>query len=83
MAKPRKRLPATSINIYCKKCRFKLLVYRKGGNGSLIKCFESRITKNFTEEVGVCPNCNGQFSRLTMIRGEPALKIIGGKVLTK
>ena len=83
MAKPRKKLPSTSIDIYCKKCRYKLLVYRKGGTGALVKRFLSRITKNYTEQDGICPKCGGQFARPTLIRGESALKMIGGKVLSK
>ncbi|MDA9557573.1 hypothetical protein N9R79_08760 [Vibrio sp.] len=80
MAKPNKKLPSKSISIFCKKCKARLYEYRKGGNGALVKCFKERITRDYTEEAGVCPNCRAQFARETMIRGAPALKMIGGKV---
>lgn len=83
MAKPRSKQPERSVDIFCSKCRAKLLQYKKGGNGSLVKCFIERISKDFTEELGVCPRCQNQFGRETLIRGVPAIKIIGGKVQVK
>ena len=83
MAKPKSKAPNKSVTVYCNKCRFKLLQYKKGGTGSLVKCFIERITKNFTEQLGICPSCESQFGRETMIRGVPAIKIIGGKVQVK
>lgn len=83
MAKPRKKLPDRSVDVFCSKCRTKLLQYKKGGTGSLVKCFVERIAKDYTQQLGVCPNCNSQFARETIIRGVPALKIVGGKVSVK
>jgi len=83
MAKPRTKVPTKSVTVYCNKCRHKLLQYKKGGTGSLVKCFIERISKNYTETLGVCANCESQFGRDSMIRGVPAIKIIGGKVLVK
>ena len=83
MAKPRTKLPDKSVVISCAKCKNKLLKYRKGGTGSLVKCFIDRITKDYTEQAGICPQCQTEFARLTMIRGVPALKMIGGKVQVK
>jgi hypothetical protein len=83
MAKPRAKAPTKSVIVYCHKCRQKLLQYKKGGTGTLVKCFIERISKNYTEQLGVCPNCESPFGRETMIRGVPAIKIIGGKVLVK
>lgn len=83
MAKPRKKLPERSVDIYCAKCRTQLLKYKKGGNGALVKCFVERITKDFTNQVGVCPECDTVFGRDSMIRGTPAIKIIGAKVRVK
>lgn len=83
MAKPNKKGPTKTVNIYCSKCRTQLYKYRKGGTGTLIKCFKERITQNFTHESCICPTCNTAFARETIIRGVPAFKIIGGKVQVK
>ena len=83
MAKPNKKDPTKTVNIYCTKCRSQLYKYRKGGTGTLIKCFKERITQDFTHESGTCPSCNSTFARETLIRGVPAFKIIGGKVQVK
>ena len=83
MAKPNKKLPERSVAIICTKCRYKLLDYKKGGKGALIKCFITRITADHTNEAGYCPNCHQQFAREAMVRGMPALKIIGNKAVAK
>lgn len=83
MAKPRSKAPTKSVTVYCQACRTKLLQYKKGGNGALVKCFLQRITKDYTQQLGVCPSCDIQFGREAMIRGTPAIKIIGGKVQIK
>ncbi|MBJ2130583.1 hypothetical protein JC525_16760 [Alteromonas sp. IB21] len=83
MAKPSAKGPVKTVQIYCEKCKFQLLKYRKGGKGALVKCFKTRIVENFTIDEGVCPSCESQFARSTLIRGTPALKIVGGKVNVK
>ncbi|RWU09649.1 hypothetical protein EGC76_08465 [Pseudidiomarina gelatinasegens] len=83
MAKPRKKPPLRTVQVSCSKCRAALYKYRKGGKGALVKCFVERIVEDHTQEVGVCPECGQQFARETMIRGAPAYKMIGGKVLMK
>lgn len=83
MAKPNKKGPTKTVNIYCAKCRTQLYKYRKGGTGNLVKCFKERITENFTTESCACPSCNTIFARETLIRGVPAFKIIGGKINVK
>lgn len=83
MAKPRKKLPEKSVDIYCSKCNAKLFQYKKGGKGALVKCFKERITKNFTEIPCICPGCQQEFARETLVRGTPAYKIIGGKAWCK
>jgi len=83
MAKPNAKGPVKTVQIYCAKCKGQLYKYRKGGKGALVKCFKSRIVEDYTREEGVCPSCGGQFARSAMIRGEPSLKIIGGKVTMK
>ncbi|MGO2073932.1 MAG: hypothetical protein ACTH3B_01930, partial [Pseudoalteromonas sp.] len=65
------------------QCKTQLFKYRKGGKGALVKCFIERISQDFTTEIGICPKCTRPFARQTMIRGTPALKIIGGKVTHK
>ena len=82
MAQPNKKLPERSVKVFC-KCKTQLYVYKKGGKGSLVKCFVERIAQDFTTEECVCPSCNAQFARPTMIRGKPAFKIIGGKAYQK
>ena len=83
MAKPNKKGPTKTVDIFCMKCKTPLYKYRKGGKGALVKCFKERISVDFTVEVGVCPQCNIPFARETLIRGVAAYKIIGGKVFFK
>ncbi len=83
MAKPNKKMPEKTVSISCAKCKAKLYKYKKGGTGSLIKCFQERITQDFTAQKGVCPECNTIFAREAIIRGVPALKMIGNKVQVK
>lgn len=83
MAKPRKKQPTTTVDVYCSKCRTHLYKYRKGGKGALIKCFKERITVDHTEIAGTCPGCDTVFAREQLIRGTPAFKIIGTKVWVK
>ena len=85
MAKPNRKGPVTTIEIFCARCKTKLLRYRKGGKGALVKCFKERIVESYTddEEPCRCPGCQGEFARETLIRGTPAYKIIGGKVFAK
>ncbi len=83
MAKPNAKGPQKTVDIACSKCRAKLFHYRKGGKGSLVKCFKERIVTDYTNESGICPGCGIQFARDCLIRGTPAFKIVGGKVTCK
>lgn len=83
MAKPRKKLPTRSVDIFCASCKAQLFKYRKGGKGSLVKCFIERIVEDYTNRPCHCPNCQQEFARQTLIRATPAYKIIGGKVRVK
>ncbi|NQZ07375.1 MAG: hypothetical protein HRT35_09470 [Algicola sp.] len=83
MAQPNKKGPTKTVDVYCAKCKAPLFKYRKGGKGSLVKCFKERISKDYTVEPCICPNCHGVFARDTLVRGAPAFKIIGGKVTFK
>jgi len=83
MAKPNKKGPTKTVDIFCMQCKTHLYKYRKGGKGALVKCFKERISVDLTTEVGCCPKCNVQFARETLIRGVAAYKIIGGKVFFK
>ncbi|WP_112478000.1 hypothetical protein [Vibrio variabilis] len=83
MAKPNKKLPTKAVDIFCAKCGCKLYRYRKGGKGSLVKCFKERITEDNTKAVGVCPECDIVFGREMLIRGAPSIKMMGGKVRMK
>ncbi len=83
MAKPNKKGPSTTVNVYCSQCRTRLFNYRKGGKGALVKCFKERINEDYTTTPCVCPSCNRLFAREALIRGTPAYKLIGGKVFAK
>lgn len=83
MAKPNKRGPVKTVDIYCSHCKQQLFKYRKGGKGALIKCFKERISQDFTKKACCCPNCGTRFAREMLIRGTPALKIIGGKAFAR
>lgn len=83
MAKPNKKQPSKTVDIYCIKCKTKLFKYRKGGKGALVKCFKERIVEDYTLTPCHCPACNTEFARDTLILGTPAFKMIGGKVMMK
>jgi hypothetical protein len=83
MAKPNKKAPTKTVDVYCKQCRAQLFKYRKGGKGALVKCFKERIVEDFTKVACTCPQCELIFARDTLIRGTPAFKIIGGKAFMK
>lgn len=83
MAKPNKKGPVRTVQISCLQCKAPIFKYRKGGKGSLVKCFIERIVEDHTTTKCHCPGCGQQFGRETMIRGTPAYKIISGKVHMK
>ncbi|MGF1680054.1 hypothetical protein L4D09_08635 [Photobacterium makurazakiensis] len=83
MAKPNKKGPTKTVDVYCAGCKTPLYKYRKGGKGALVKCFKERIVKDFTTDAGTCPQCQKVFARDTLVRGAPAFKMIGGKVTMK
>jgi hypothetical protein len=83
MAKPNKKGPSKTVDIYCSKCQHALFKYQKGGKGALLKCYKQRISKDFTDITCTCPNCDSIFAREMLIKGTPAYKIIGGKVWFK
>ena len=83
MAKPNAKGPVKTVQIFCAKCRCKLFKYRKGGKGALVKCFKERISEDYTTTPCHCPGCQAVFARDTLVRGTPAFKMIGGKVITK
>lgn len=83
MAKPNKKGPSRTVDIFCGQCKAQLYTYRKGGKGALVKCFIERISQDFTSEPCICPKCSRPFARPTIIRGTAAYKMIGGKVTFK
>lgn len=83
MAKPNKKAPGRSVDVFCSGCNQKLYRYKKGGNGALVKCFKERISEDYTVTPCICPGCGATFARDTLIRGTPAFKMIGGKVRMK
>ena len=80
MAKPNKKGPTKTVDVFCAKCKSQLYKYRKGGKGALVKCFKERISIDFTKVACTCPKCETIFAREMLIRGTPAFKMIGGKV---
>nr|WP_217906443.1 hypothetical protein [Vibrio sp. JPW-9-11-11] len=83
VAKPNKKQPTKTVDVFCAKCKSQLFKYRKGGKGALVKCFKERISEDFTQQACICPKCGGEFARETLVRGTPAYKMIGGKVTMK
>lgn len=57
MAKPNKKGPTRTVDIYCAKCKAPLYKYRKGGKGALVKCFIERIVEDHTNTPCTCPQC--------------------------
>lgn len=82
-AQPRDKLPSRSVDVKCRACDALLYKYRKGGKGSLVKCYLERITEDRTQTPCVCPACGQTFARPTLVHGKPAHKIIGGKAYAK
>jgi len=72
-----------TIKVYCASCGHYLLKYRKGGGGKLVKCFVEKITQDNTKGDLTCPECGQHFARETTAYGQPANKIIQGKVTVK
>jgi len=83
MAKPNKKLPTKSVDVLCQKCRALLYKYKKGGKGSLLKCFKERVVEDYTETACTCPKCDTVFARDVLVNGTPAFKIIGNKAYCK
>jgi len=83
MAKPNKKLPTKTVDIFCKNCQQQLFKYHKGGKGALVKCFKERVAQDYTVNPCICPKCEQVFARETLVRGTPAYKMIGGKVTFK
>lgn len=83
MAKPNKKGPVKTVDIFCSQCKTQLFKYRKGGKGNLVKCFIERISEDYTDTPCHCPGCGMEFARETLIRGTPAYKMVGGKVYFK
>lgn len=83
MAKPNKKGPTKTVDIFCSQCKAMLFKYRKGGKGALVKSFKERISKDYTDMPCTCPQCQKVFAREVIIRGLPAYKFIGGKVWSK
>ena len=83
MAKPNKKGPSKTIDVFCKGCNTLLFKYRKGGKGGLVKCFKERISQNYTQTTCTCHGCEKTFARDVLVRGAPAFKFIGGKVWYK
>ena len=72
-----------TIRVYCMNCRSLLYKYHKVGPGHLVKCYRDRIIEDHTDGDLRCPHCKGVFAREAMIRGQPANKIIQGKVFVR
>ena len=85
LAAPRKKLPTRRVDITCKGCKAPLFRYAKGnGAGSkLVKIYDERIVKDYTEDKQHCPQCGEQFAREALVHGRLAYKVINGKVSMK
>ena len=49
----------------------------------LVKIYDQRIVKDYTEDQQHCPQCGEQFAREAMVHGRLAYKVINGKVSMK
>lgn len=79
-----------TVSVQCTGCGQRLFRYKKknGTKSGLVKCFVERIAE---DSAGVlaeqgsaadayhCPSCETRFARSAVIRGLPALKLVGGK----
>ena len=74
---------SSTINIFCASCTAHLYQYRKRGKGALVKCLESRILADHTAGDMACHQCGATFARRFSYKGQPAQKIVGGKVYHK
>ena len=85
LAAPRKKLPTRRVDIKCTGCKAPLFRYAKGnGAGSkLVKIYDERIVKDYTEDQQHCPQCGEQFARSALVHGRLAYKVINGKVSMK
>ena len=79
----KEKVDRRTISIHCAKCRTLLYRYRKGGRGGLVKCIIDRIAVDHTAGDLHCQGCGQQFARPMDLPGQPAHKIIQGKVYTK
>jgi predicted RNA-binding Zn-ribbon protein involved in translation (DUF1610 family) len=82
-----------TVSVNCSRCGTRLFRYKKknGTKSNLVKCFVERIAEDtagvLREQQGTeeateyqCPSCGQRFARAAVIRGRPALKLVGGKV---
>jgi hypothetical protein len=83
LSQPRKKQPERCVDVFCSRCRTQLYRYRKGGKGSLVKCWEERIAVDYTSIKCVCPKCETLFAKEALVRGRPAFKIIGDRVYSR
>ena len=72
-----------TIKVFCQNCNTLLYKYHKDKPGYLLKCYKSRIKKDYTKGDLKCPKCGEQFARNAVIRAKPANKIIQGKVYVR
>lgn len=82
MSKNQKKKTFT-IDIHCSKCNTLLYKYHKYGPGSLVKCYISRIVKDYAKGKLACPKCQTLFARFAIIHNKPANKLIRGKFYIK
>ena len=85
LAAPRKKLPTRRVDITCKGCRAPLFRYakRNGAGSKLVKIYDERIVKDYTEDQQHCPQCGAEFARRALVHGRLAYKVISGKVSMK
>jgi hypothetical protein len=74
------------VNIEC-QCGVLLFRYYKAGKGKIIRCYISRMEKDFvgvgnlpTLHKPLCLNCQKELGIIMMIKGEVALKLNQGTI---
>ena len=77
----------TTLEVKC-RCEKKLFKYQKMDTGRLIKCFLSKILRDYvnlppnlkTGDKVLCPSCQKRIGAIQMIHGEPAVKLNQGQI---
>lgn len=74
MAKPNKKGPTKTVDIFCSSCRAPLFKYRKGGKGALVKCFIEALAKIILSSLVFAQNANAHLRGLQLLKAQLHIK---------